>query len=259
MKFHRMVNFICGAWLITWFMAAGFCAGSNPEFHLLRSFQGPNLAHPFGFDAFGRDLLVTLLRSSSLSAGFALAATGITIFLAIIIGSSMALAPQNLRFYLLRLLDLALAFPSILIALSLAAVMGPGWGTLTIALAVGIIPPFVRLVYVRCQELLAEDYVLAARSLGANPRRILSHHLGPPLLSLCSIKAPTLFAHALMAEATLSFMGVGAPIGRDTWGALLAQAKDYLIEAPHIAIGTGIPLVLTVLALQAVSKTDTSR
>jgi peptide/nickel transport system permease protein len=111
----------------------------------------------------------------------------------------------------------------------------------------------------RAREVLAEDYVLAARSLGAGGGRILTRYLAPPIVSFCWIKTPGLFAHTLMAEATLSFLGIGAPIGQDTWGTLLAQSKDYLLEAPHLAVATGLPLVLTVLALQLISEAPAKR
>jgi peptide/nickel transport system permease protein len=112
----------------------------------------------------------------------------------------------------------------------------------------------IRLIYARAQEVLVQDYIEASIGLGGSKAWILTRHVVPELLSLSLLKAPNLFAQALMAEATLSFLGLGAPIGRDTWGSLLAQGKDYLIEAPHLAIGVGIPLVFTVLSLQKISE-----
>jgi peptide/nickel transport system permease protein len=109
-------------------------------------------------------------------------------------------------------------------------------------------------MYLRTREILTEEYVLAARSLGAAPSAIARRHLLPALLPLALLKAPVVFAHALMAEATLSFIGVGAPIGRETWGLLLAQGKDYLIESPHIALASDLPLALTVFGLQMITS-----
>lgn len=166
----------------------------------------------------------------------------------------MSVAPPTLRYTLERALETLLAFPTLLFALSWAALRGPGWDTLAFALIVGTLPGFTRLVYARTRELLVEEYVLAARGLGASPWQLLKNHLAPPLASLCKVKVPNLFAHALLAEATLSFLGIGAPIGRDTWGALLLQGKDYLFEKPHIALGAGLPLALTVLSLQIMTE-----
>ena len=166
----------------------------------------------------------------------------------------MAVASASARFASVRALETLLAFPALLFALAWAAVRGPGWDTLTISLLLGTVPPLTRLIYARTREILVEDYVTAAHSLGASPWRIAYRHLLPGVRSLCRVKAPGLFAYALMAEATLSFLGIGAPIGRDSWGTLLSQGKDYLIEAPHLAIGSGLPLVLTILSLQLLSS-----
>jgi peptide/nickel transport system permease protein len=246
-------------WIAIWFTASMLCSGSDPSHQLERTLGAADWSHPFGFDAFGRDMLVTVLRSSALSSGFAIVAVALSIVAGILIGSGIALAPRRWRFLLLRGLDSLLAFPYLLLALAWSAIRGPGWSTLLAALLIGTLPPFVRLMYARARELLAEDYVLAARSLGATPFRVISHHVAPSLFSLCGIKAPNLFAHALLAEATLSFLGVGVPIGRDSWGALLAQGKDYLLEAPHLAIGAGIPLVLTVFSLQWIAEEMTQK
>jgi len=135
-----------------------------------------------------------------------------------------------------------------------AAIRGPGWGTLVIALAVGTLPGIMRFAEVRTREILAEEYILAAKSSGAGAARILKNHLWPILSRFFAVKAPGIFAGALLSEATLSYLGIGAPIGRESWGALLAQGKDYLLEAPLLAIVSGIPLLLSVLSLQLLSE-----
>lgn len=241
-------------WLALLVTGVALAETSSAEYVLSQALLTPTVGHWLGFDAFGRDLLGTLLRGAGLSAGFSLVVVLASAILGIAVGGALALMPAGSRFAGLRALDTLVAFPSLLLALGIAVIRGPGWDTLIASLLVGILPGFVRLMYVRSAELLHEEYVLAARSLGASLPRILTKHLGPPLLSLCRIKLPSLFAQALLAEATLSFLGVGAPIGRDSWGALLSQGKDYLLEAPHIAFGTGLPLVFTILALQLVSE-----
>lgn len=251
------------SWLAIWYVPAVILAiaiasgaGSELALHRLpRTLQGPAAWHPFGFDAFGRDLLFTTLRASVLSSAFAFAALAISLTLGAASGTLLAVAPPRARFVGLRALETLLAFPSLLFALAWAAVRGPGWDTLAFSLCLATLPSLTRLVYARTRELMAEDFVLAARGLGASPVRIAFRHLLPGVIGLCRVKAPNIFAAALMAEATLSFLGIGAPIGRDSWGTLLAQGKDYLIEAPHLALGGGLPLVLTVLSLQILSST----
>ncbi len=257
-------------WLLLWFGASISLAlgelvrspSARPvtEHWLSRTLLPPSLPnHIAGFDAFGRDVLALTLRASALSSAFALCVAVLTCMIGIIVGASTSLAHPRTRFLVSRLNDVLLAFPSLLLALAWAAMRGPGWDTLAVSLALGVLPPFTRLMQARARELTSEEYVTAARALGSGPSRLIRSHLAPPLLSLCAVKLPGLFAQALLAEATLSFLGVGAPLGRETWGALLAQGKEYLVEAPHIAIGCGIPLVLTVLSLQLISEGRTEK
>lgn len=248
---------IATTWLLLWFSVA-FAYRNFPSAHQLsHALLGIEPGHLFGFDTFGRDVLGTTLRASFVSAAFALSVTLTSLFLALSVGTPLAIAPAFTRFVGLRILDTALAFPSLLFALAWAAIRGPGWGTLVFALLIGIVPSITRLVYLRARDVMKEDFVLAARSLGAGDARIAVRHIMPAVFSLVLVKAPSLFAHALLAEATLTFLGIGAPIGHDSWGSLLAQGKDYLIESPHIAFGAGLPLILTVLSLQLLSETDT--
>ena len=253
MKFKKKLAY---SWLALWYGLAIIFSRHDFHHHLEYSLAGPTWAHPLGFDAFGRNLFYVLLNASATSSLFGMSAVLLSTLGALFFGSLCALAPRSVRFIFLRLLESFLAFPGLLFALAYAAIRGPGWDTLVFALLIGTLPSFTRLIYIRTRELLAEDYVLAAQSLGAKRWAVFKNHLLPALISLCSVKIPNLFAHALMAEATLSFLGVGAPIGRDTWGSLLLQGKDYLLEDPHIALGTGVPLILTVVFLQILSETE---
>jgi peptide/nickel transport system permease protein len=255
-----MTRRLASAWLLIWLIPSIvlFFVGTG-SYDLANTLKGPSLSHPFGFDAFGRDLLLTILRASSVSIAFGFLAMVLACAFGIILGSGLALAPSLIRFYLLRTLELLLACPSILLALTWAAIRGPGWDTLLVSLSLGTLPYMTRLLYLRTQELLQEDFIHAAQGLGAGSIRIIRHHLTPHLASLCRVKAPGLFAYALIAEATLSFLGIGAPVGHDTWGSLLAQGKDYLLEAPHIAIAAGVPLVFTVLSLQILSESKSEK
>lgn len=257
MSAHPRSRSLPAAWLLFWFGAA-MLAQTLPdaffEAKLFRSLAPPDFNHWMGFDTFGKDLTFLVLRASFTSAAFSCATVLLSCAIGVLVGASIALAPSRPQFVSLRLLDTLLAFPSLLLALAWAAVRGPGWGTLLVSLLIGILPPFTRLIYARSREILSEPYIEAAKGLGSKPSQILFRHLFPMLRSVCAVKIPSLFAQALMAEATLSFLGVGAPIGQETWGSLLASGKDYLFEAPHLAFAAGIPLTLTILALQTLSE-----
>jgi peptide/nickel transport system permease protein len=257
MKPSVLSRWLPAAWLAFWFGTALIAEVFPRTFYepiLARSLASPDLSHWMGFDSFGKDLTLLVLRASLTSASFASASVLVSCAVGVFIGACIALLPSRAQFLPLRALDTFLAFPSLLLALALAAIRGPGWGTLFVSLLIGTLPPFIRLIYARSREVLSEPFIEAAESLGASPGRILARHLVPMLRSICAVKIPTLFAQALMAEATLSFLGVGAPIGQETWGSLLASGKDYLFEAPHIAFAAGIPLTLTVLSLQILSE-----
>jgi peptide/nickel transport system permease protein len=248
-------------WLLFWFGAA-LLVHALPESYrdpiLSRSLQSPLIGHWMGFDPFGKDLQISVLHASLKSAVFASFSVALSVVIGLTAGALIAMAPARPRFIALRMLDTLLAFPSLLLALALAAIRGPGWETLLASLLIGVLPSFIRLIYARSREILSEPYIEAAQSLGANSVRILFHHLFPMLRSVCAVKIPFLFSQALMAEATLSFLGVGAPIGQETWGSLLSAGKEYLFEAPHIAFSAGIPLTLTLLALQSLSDASTN-
>jgi ABC-type dipeptide/oligopeptide/nickel transport system permease subunit len=241
-------------WIITWFgVAASSQIFAYPKMVLELTLAPPTWLHFCGCDAFGRDMLSIVLRAALASSVVSFVATAIASACALALGGGIALLPERPRFAALRALETCLAFPFLLIALGLAAVRGPGWSTLLFSLLIGLVPSFTRLIQARSREILAEPFIEAAGSLGVRPLRILTHHVVPNLTPLVWAKAPLLFAQCLMAEAALSFLGVGAPSGSETWGSLLASGKDYLLEAPHIALTAGIPLVLTVLALQSLS------
>jgi len=251
---NPLVRRLPALWVFLWFAAgaaAWLSTDSSPD--LPRVLAVPSWSHPLGCDAFGRDLVLAVLRSAAVSSMFSLLAVAGSISLALGFGVSLALAAPRVAALGSSVLAALLATPSLLLALAWAAVRGPGWGTLAGSLVIGMVPGFTRLIQVRARELRLEDYVVAAWACGATPVRIGARHLLPGLLSLCAVKTPNLFAQALLAEATLSFLGVGAPIGSESWGSLLAQGQDYLIEAPHIALSAGVPLVLTVLSLQALA------
>lgn len=241
-------------WLAFWLGCSALATGltqSNFELRqaLLPPFEHKGLLY-LGADAFGRPLVTSVLRGSWVSLGFAAFSLTASASVAILFGISTAFAPKIIQLLFRQFLEFLIGIPGLILALALAAINGPGWTTLLIALILGILPSTARLVQARTRELIMEDYVLAARSLGATRTRIAIHHLGRGLLPVLTAKLPTWFSHCLLAEATLSFLGVGAPLGTETWGSILAQGRDYLLEAPQIAILSGIPLILTLLAVQ---------
>jgi peptide/nickel transport system permease protein len=166
----------------------------------------------------------------------------------------LALLPHRTRWPGESVLQFLVAFPSVLFALAVGAWTGPGRGTVFAALLLGMIPGLARHLLVRVREISSREFIEAAMALGASRLRIVYRHLLPHLIPWASVKMPALLVQALLAEASLSFIGIGFPAGIESWGTLLAQARDYLIEAPLISLCVGLPLVLTVASIDVISK-----
>jgi len=226
----------------------------SPDFKLEQALCTPSFDHWLGCDAFGRDLLHLTLSAASTSILFTLLALALSYSLSLVFSSVTLALPQKSRGLLLHTLEFLLGFPSILLALAVAAIRGPGIITLLISLSLGILPSLARLMILRGIEVQTLPYYEAARALGATAFRLVTRYDLPEILQLAKLKLPGYLAHTILAEASLSFLGVGAPVGHETWGSLLAQGKDYLIEAPQIAWTTGTPLFLLILWIQLKSE-----
>jgi peptide/nickel transport system permease protein len=244
------------AWLILWFggSLASILFGHEVPFQLERALAPPSAELLLGADTYGRSLLSLLSGASLLSFGFSAACVAGSIGIALAFAGIAPNVPRRAERILESILQFLLAFPSLLFAFMVAGLLGPGRATIAAALVLGSAPGLSRTLWARSREISKQEFIWAARSLGAGPLRLAFRHYLPHLASVARVKIPSMLAHALVAEASLSFLGLGFPVGEESWGSLLAQAKDYLIEAPHISLGVGLPLVLSLLALDAVSK-----
>jgi peptide/nickel transport system permease protein len=243
-------------WLIAWFGGSLLWTtfGGGSPFVLDRALAPPTPKLLLGADTYGRDLLSLVSDASLLSFGFALACVAASLAIALTVAGVAPNLPRILEGILESLLQFLLAFPSLLFAFMVAGFLGPGRLTIATALVLGAAPGLTRTLWARAREISTQEFIWAARSLGAGPVRLAFKHYLPHLVSVARVKIPSMLAHALVAEASLSFLGLGFPVGEESWGSLLSQARDYLIEAPHISLGVGLPLVLSLLALDAVSK-----
>lgn len=249
-------SFWAWVWLILWFggSLSWVSFGSAPEFKLERALAFPRAGLLLGADTYGRELFSLIPSASLLSFGFAAGCVATSLTIALLFSGLAPNLPRPLQRTFEGFLQFLLAFPSLLLAFMVAGFLGPGRITVALSLVLGSAPGLTRTLWVRARELSKQEFIWAARSLGAGPVRLAVRHYLPHLASLARVKIPSMLAHALLAEASLSFLGLGFPIGQESWGSLLSQAKDYLIEAPHISVAIGFPLVLSLLALDAVSK-----
>jgi peptide/nickel transport system permease protein len=204
-------------------------------------------AHPLGCDALGRDVLARLLWGARISLSVSVAVVAVSVTLGSIIGGTAALAGGAADELMMRLIDVLLAFPGILFALALAAILGPGLLDLTIALCAIGWTGYARLVRGEILSLRERDYVVAARALGSRTERLLWRHLLPALAGPLIVRTSFGVAAIIVAEAALSFLGLGARLPTPTWGNMLDEGRAFLLIAPNLTAAPGAAIGLAVL------------
>lgn len=211
-------------------------------------FKTPDFAYPLGTDNYGRDIWSRLVHGARLSLSIGLAVAVVTGILGTIIGV-LAGYFKKLDSPLMRLMDALMAFPAILLAIAIAAALGPSVVNAVIALVAVYTPRTARIVRSTVLVVREMDYVQAAKACGARDLWILIRHVLPNSMAPLIVQLTFIFAYAILAEAILSFLGVGPPPPASTWGNMIAEGKDYLREAPHICLFPGIAVALTCLGL----------
>ena len=211
--------------------------------------QGPSASHWLGTDAYGRDVASQLLVGARSSLAVGLAAVGLGLLVGASLGLLAAARPGWVDALVQRVADVSLAFPALLTAIVLAAVWGPGMGNAVVAIAVFNIPIFARLARATALGIWSRDYVLAARACGKDRWRITWEHVLPNMAAVLIVQASSQFALAILAEAALSYLGLGTQAPQPSWGRMLSEAQTLLYQAPLLAVFPGVAIALSVLGL----------
>ncbi|MFD2238302.1 ABC transporter permease [Aureimonas populi] len=218
---------------------------------IVNRLQAPSAAHLFGTDEFGRDIFSRAIHagrvSLMVSLGVVAIATVMGVFLGLLAGYFRRLdAPIS------RLLDAMMSFPDILLAIALVAALGPSLVNVILALGITYAPRLARIVRGSTLVLRELPYIEAAVALGLPTWQILLRHVLLNLASPILVQATFVFAAAMLAEASLSFLGIGASSDMPTWGTMLASGREYMNNAPWLMLFPGLAIVLAVLSLQLV-------
>jgi peptide/nickel transport system permease protein len=210
---------------------------------------GPTLAHPFGLDELGRDILVRVLAGARVSLLVASTVVVLSSVVGTLLGAAAGYFGGLFDDIISRVVDVLLAFPGLLLAIALVAVLGPSLVNVLLALSVIGWVGYARLARGQALRVRELEYVQAARALGAGPARIILRHVIPASLPLLLVHAALGMAGAILGEAALSFLGLGAQPPTPSWGTMLNGGRAHMLDAPHLTIFPGLAIAVLVLGL----------
>jgi peptide/nickel transport system permease protein len=230
-------------------LAAPWLAPYNPvSIDLVHRLQGTSASHPAGTDELGRDTLSRLLWGARLSLAVSVSVVAVSLALGISIGGLAGYLGGWVDTLLTTFaMNTFLALPGILLAIAFAAFLGPGFSNLVLALAIGGWAGYARLVRAQVMAVRDREYVDAARALGAGGLRIFFRHILPNVVQPILVQAAIGMAGVILAEATLSFLGLGIPSPSPSWGAMLNDARLHLFDSPHLVLFPAVAVAGAVL------------
>ena len=241
-------------YLILLFWIAAVCIAWQLDLHpnlisLDRILAAPDHAAWLGNDDLGRDSLARLLSGAEVSFLVATIVTGVTLSFGVMVGLVSGFYGGWIDRTLMQITDVFLAFPGILLAIAFAAVLGPGLNNLILALCLTSWVGYARLTRAQALSLRQSPHVLAAESLGAGVPRMMLRHMLPLLAAPLVVEATYSIAGLVIAEASLSFLGLGIQAPEASWGAMLRDGVRFLLVAPHYVLAVGVSLMSLVLAI----------
>jgi len=225
---------------------------SPTEQFLDRRFHAPGPQHLLGTDNLGRDILTRIIYGSRSALLVGVVTVSVALLLGGVIGLIAGMGPSVVDTALMLLMDSVLSFPTILLAITVVSFMG--YGLVQVMLALGIIssPIFARLIRAETLSIKNEGYIEASRAFGTGPVKIVIKHIIPNITSKVIVQCSLTFAQAVVVESSLSFLGVGIQPPAASWGLMLKDARNYLVQAPWMAIYPGLCLALTVLSFNII-------
>lgn len=217
--------------------------------NLKERFQTPSAQHLMGTDNFGRDIFSRLLYGARVSLQVGLLAVGIAMILGGILGAIAGFYGGKLDNVIMRFVDILLAIPSILLAISIVAALGPDLKNVMIAVGVGSIPSYARIVRASVLSLRDQEFIEAAKAVGASDTRLILKHIVPNSMAPIIVQATIGVAGAILSAAGLGFIGLGIQPPTPEWGAMLNSGRHYIRDYPHMTAFPGLAIMITIFAL----------
>jgi peptide/nickel transport system permease protein len=227
---------------------ASFLAPQDPTLQSLPDKRTkPGGKFILGADEFGRDILSRLIYGTRAALLVGTVSIAIALFFGMILGTTSGFFGGMVDNLIMRILDILLAFPYLLLAIAVVSAIGPGILNTTIAVGIWAIPGFARIIRASVITIKKADYIQAARAIGASNTRIILSHILPNFISPVIVYSTLYMANAILIEAALSFLGLGVQPPTPSWGLMVSSGRDFLLSAPHIATLPGIAIMITVL------------
>ena len=226
---------------------AQFIAPYDPSEIMVNEIQGPSLRHWFGTDDLGRDILSRILYGGRVSLSVAVVAVAVALTLGILVGAIAGYYGAWVDNVIMRCMDALMSFPAILLAIVIMAILGGHMLNVAAALGVVYIPRFARVVRGSVLSLKEKEFIEASRAMGNTDTEIIFQHILPNCMAPLIVQATVSLAYAILAEASLSFLGLGAPPPAPSWGNMLSDARNFMVDAPWMTIFPGVAITIAVV------------
>lgn len=221
----------------------------NPnDFDLSMARSPPSLQHPFGTDELGRDILSRILVGARYTIGISVASVALGALIGVIMGLVSGYLGGLWDSVIQRIVDVMLAFPTILLAIALVASLGQGVTSLIIAIAISTFPVYARLVRGVVLQIIGEDYIAAEKLLGKGSLYIMFKHVLPNAMSTIVVQATYYMGLSILLASALGFLGLGVPPPTPEWGAMIGSGRTYLFSSPHIVVFPGLFILVSALS-----------
>lgn len=215
--------------------------------NIVERLQAPSKEHILGTDRYGRDVFARIIHGSRASLSIGLVSTISSMLVACLLGSCAGYFGGKIEMLIMRVIDVLMCIPSILLTLCLVAILGGSTTNLIIALTIGLTPTFTRVVRSVVINLKGSDYIEAARAAGSSDFRIIASHILPNAIGPIIVQASMNVSNAILQAASFSFIGLGVRPPAPEWGVMLSDAKDYMSMMPSLAIFPGLAIAITAL------------
>lgn len=238
--------------LVLSFISPYICKYGWAEINIRSQFQGPSAEHLLGCDEIGRDILSRVLYGAKYTMSIGIIATAVSFTLGVLVGSVAGYFGGVVDSFLMRFLDIFQSFPDILLAIALATAFGQGFDKIILALGITRVPMYARMMRANILTVRSSEYIEAATSINCSTPRIIIKHVIPNAISPLIIQVTMGIANAGLQASSLSFLGFGVQPPTPEWGSMLATARNYIRDYPHMIIIPGIFIMITVLAFNLI-------